>query len=208
MIGLAQTGAGKTGAFALPILQVRSRRCTRRTAAPHASRLRRCQALLDKPQPFFALVLSPTRELALQISGQARCVRWRLRVRCAFRLKLTRPCLHPAQFEALGAAISIRTSTLVGGIDIMAQAISLAKRPHVIVGTPGRVTDHLTNTKARRGPWPARGQRAAGRQRVRLTPRPTAQRRRGSACARCSTSCWTRRTAFSASTSKKTSTRS
>ena len=62
--------------------------------------------------------------------------------------------LPPAQFEALGAAISIRTSTLVGGIDIMAQAISLAKRPHVIVGTPGRVTDHLTNTKARRSELP------------------------------------------------------
>jgi superfamily II DNA/RNA helicase len=36
----------------------------------------------------------------------------------------------------------------------MAQAISLAKRPHVIVGTPGRVTDHLTNTKARRSELP------------------------------------------------------
>jgi len=47
---LAQTGSGKTGAFALPILQ----------------------ALLDKPSPFFALVLSPTRELAIQISSQAR----------------------------------------------------------------------------------------------------------------------------------------
>jgi ATP-dependent RNA helicase DDX47/RRP3 len=44
----------------------------------------------------------------------------------------------------------VRTSTLVGGIDIMSQAISLAKRPHVLVGTPGRVADHLTNTKARR----------------------------------------------------------
>ena len=88
-------------------------------------------------------------------------MRWRLRVRCSSRSKLTRSRLDPAQFEALGAAISIRTSTLVGGIDIMAQAISLAKRPHVIVGTPGRVTDHLTNTKARRGSSPARGQRAA-----------------------------------------------
>lgn len=39
LIGLAQTGSGKTGAFALPILQ----------------------ALLEKPQPFFACVLSPTR---------------------------------------------------------------------------------------------------------------------------------------------------
>lgn len=39
LIGLAQTGSGKTGAFALPILQ----------------------ALLESPQPFFACVLSPTR---------------------------------------------------------------------------------------------------------------------------------------------------
>jgi ATP-dependent RNA helicase DDX47/RRP3 len=99
VIGLAQTGSGKTGAFALPILQ----------------------QLLEKPAPFFALVLSPTRELAIQISQQ---------------------------FEALGAGIGVRTATLVGGVDTMAQAIALAKRPHVIVGTPGRVMDHLTNTKA------------------------------------------------------------
>jgi superfamily II DNA/RNA helicase len=39
IIGLAQTGSGKTGAFAIPILQ----------------------ALLQKPQPLFAVVLSPTR---------------------------------------------------------------------------------------------------------------------------------------------------
>ena len=98
VIGLAQTGSGKTGAFALPILQ----------------------ELLDKPQAFFALVLSPTRELAIQISEQ---------------------------FEALGAGIGVKTAVLVGGIDMMAQSIQLGKRPHVVVGTPGRVVDHLTNTK-------------------------------------------------------------
>ena len=98
VIGLAQTGSGKTGAFALPILQ----------------------ALLDKPQALFTLVLSPTRELAIQISEQ---------------------------FEALGAGIGVKCAVLVGGIDMMAQAIALAKRPHVVVGTPGRVVDHLTNTK-------------------------------------------------------------
>ncbi|KAK3287375.1 DEAD-box ATP-dependent RNA helicase 10 [Cymbomonas tetramitiformis] len=98
VIGLAQTGSGKTGAFALPILE----------------------ALLKKPQPFFGLVLSPTRELAIQIAEQ---------------------------FEALGATISLKCATLVGGVDMMAQSILLAKRPHVIVGTPGRVVDHLTNTK-------------------------------------------------------------
>ncbi|GAX78127.1 hypothetical protein CEUSTIGMA_g5569.t1 [Chlamydomonas eustigma] len=98
VIGLAQTGSGKTGAFSLPILQ----------------------ELLDKPQPLFALILSPTRELAIQIAEQV---------------------------EALGSGIGVRAVVLVGGIDMMAQAIALGRRPHIIVGTPGRVVDHLSNTK-------------------------------------------------------------
>lgn len=48
IIGLAETGSGKTGAFAIPILQ----------------------ALLENPQRFFALIITPTRELAYQISEQ------------------------------------------------------------------------------------------------------------------------------------------
>ncbi|KAG6468614.1 hypothetical protein ZIOFF_073303 [Zingiber officinale] len=98
VIGLAQTGSGKTGAFALPILQ----------------------ALLDAPQRLFACVLSPTRELAIQISEQ---------------------------FEALGSVIGVKCTVLVGGVDMTQQAISLGKRPHIVVGTPGRLLDHLTNTK-------------------------------------------------------------
>eukprot|EP00243_Klebsormidium_subtile_P003787 TRINITY_DN17394_c0_g1_i1.p1 TRINITY_DN17394_c0_g1~~TRINITY_DN17394_c0_g1_i1.p1 ORF type:complete len:450 (+),score=122.55 TRINITY_DN17394_c0_g1_i1:188-1537(+) len=98
VIGLAQTGSGKTAAFALPILQ----------------------ALLDKPHPLFACVLSPTRELAIQIAEQ---------------------------FEALGAGIGVKCAVVVGGVDMMAQAIALAKRPHIVVGTPGRLVDHLSNTK-------------------------------------------------------------
>ena len=78
---------------------------------------------MDKPQALFALVLSPTRELAIQIAEQ---------------------------FEALGADIGVRCAVLVGGIDMMAQAIALGKRPHIIVGTPGRVVDHLSNTKVGR----------------------------------------------------------
>ena len=66
VIGLAQTGSGKTGAFALPILQ----------------------ALLNKPQAFHTLVLSPTRELAIQIAQQ---------------------------FEALGAGIGVRALVLASG---------------------------------------------------------------------------------------------
>ncbi|KAK8542528.1 hypothetical protein V6N12_015124 [Hibiscus sabdariffa] len=106
LIGLAQTGSGKTGAFALPIM--------------HA--LLECHAKQEhKSAPvFFALVLSPTRELAIQISDQ---------------------------FKALGSGISLRCAVLVGGVDLMQQQIALAKRPHIIVGTPGRLVDHLTNTK-------------------------------------------------------------
>jgi ATP-dependent RNA helicase DDX47/RRP3 len=98
IIGLAETGSGKTGAFAIPILQ----------------------ALLKAPQRLFAVVLAPTRELAFQINEV---------------------------FDALGAAIALHTVCLVGGIDMMTQAIALAKKPHVIVATPGRLVDHLQNTK-------------------------------------------------------------
>lgn len=63
--------------------------------APHAlSTASAEQGLLDKPQALFALVLSPTRELAIQIAEQ---------------------------FEYLGAGIGVRTARLVGGIDMMAQ---------------------------------------------------------------------------------------
>ncbi|KAF7895064.1 hypothetical protein EAF00_006878 [Botryotinia globosa] len=98
LIGLAETGSGKTAAFALPILQ----------------------ALLDKPQPLFGLVLAPTRELAYQISQQ---------------------------FEALGSVIRVKCAVIVGGMDMVPQSIALGKKPHIIVATPGRLLDHLENTK-------------------------------------------------------------
>ncbi|XP_071687100.1 DEAD-box ATP-dependent RNA helicase 10-like [Rutidosis leptorrhynchoides] len=98
LIGVAQTGSGKTGAFALPIIQ----------------------SLLDAPQAFFALVLSPTRELAIQIAEQ---------------------------FEALGSSIGVKSAVLVGGVDQLQQSIQLGKRPHIVVATPGRLVDHLSNTK-------------------------------------------------------------
>ena len=75
---------------------------------------------MDKPQPLFGLVLAPTRELAYQIS-QA--------------------------FEALGSLISVRCAVIVGGMDMVPQAIALGKKPHIVVATPGRLLDHLENTK-------------------------------------------------------------
>ncbi|XP_074269526.1 DEAD-box ATP-dependent RNA helicase 10-like [Silene latifolia] len=80
------------------------------------------QALLEAKTatPFFGLVLAPTRELAIQIADQ---------------------------FEALGSGISLRTAVLIGGVDMNQQQLALAKRPHIVVATPGRLMDHLTNTK-------------------------------------------------------------
>ena len=98
IVGLAETGSGKTGAFAIPILQ----------------------ALLANPQRLFAVVLAPTRELAFQINDV---------------------------FVSLGAAISLSTACVTGGVDMMSQAIKLAKKPHVLICTPGRLVDHLENTK-------------------------------------------------------------
>jgi ATP-dependent RNA helicase DDX47/RRP3 len=98
IIGLAETGSGKTAAFVLPILQ----------------------ALLDKPQAYFGLIMAPTRELAYQISQQV---------------------------DALGSIINVKCATLVGGMDMVPQAIALSKRPHIIVASPGRLLDHLENTK-------------------------------------------------------------
>lgn len=101
IIGLAQTGSGKTAAFALPILQA-------------------LLATEGKPPSPFAVVVSPTRELAFQI--------------------------HQT-FDALGAGIAARSIVIAGGVDNMAQAVALAKRPHIIVATPGRLVDHLENTR-------------------------------------------------------------
>lgn len=75
---------------------------------------------MEKPQSFFGLILAPTRELAYQTS-QA--------------------------FEALGSTISVRCATIVGGMDMVSQSIALGKKPHIIVATPGRLLDHMENTK-------------------------------------------------------------
>ncbi|OCH95049.1 DEAD-domain-containing protein [Obba rivulosa] len=78
------------------------------------------QKLWEDPKGLFACVLAPTRELAYQISQQ---------------------------FESLGSAMGVRCVTIVGGMPLMEQAVALAKRPHIIVATPGRLNDHLENTK-------------------------------------------------------------
>jgi len=50
----------------------------------------------------------------------------------------------------LGAPLNIRTAVVVGGMDMMAQALELSHRPHVVIATPGRMVDHL---KSSSGEW-------------------------------------------------------
>lgn len=94
VMGCAETGSGKTAAFALPILD-------------HLSR---------DPYGIFAVVLTPTRELAIQISEQ---------------------------FTALGNPMNVRVCLIIGGIGMTDQSLQLSKRPHVVIATPGRLRHHL-----------------------------------------------------------------
>lgn len=94
VLGTAQTGTGKTGAFAIPL----------------------AAKLLSNPQESL-VVLTPTRELATQVET-------------VFRSLLA--------FER-----SIKTALLIGGESIDRQFRQLRNRPRVIVGTPGRVNDHI-----------------------------------------------------------------
>lgn len=50
-------------------------------------------------------------------------------------------------FHVLTVVCRCFSAVIVGGIDMMTQALNLAKKPHIIVGTPGRLVDHLENTK-------------------------------------------------------------
>ncbi|MGH3336064.1 MAG: DEAD/DEAH box helicase, partial [Nocardioides sp.] len=95
VVGLAQTGTGKTAAFALPIL----------------SRLDLSQ---KTPQ---ALVLAPTRELALQVCEA---------------------------FEKYAAHLrGVRVLPVYGGQGYGVQLSALRRGVHIVVGTPGRIMDHL-----------------------------------------------------------------
>ncbi|GET03738.1 probable ATP-dependent RNA helicase DDX49 [Rhizophagus clarus] len=96
-IGGAKTGSGKTAAFALPILQ----------------------KLSEDPFGVFALVLTPTRELAFQIADQ---------------------------FRVLGKSINLKECVVVGGLDMMSQSLQLSRKPHVVIATPGRLVDHINSS--------------------------------------------------------------
>ena len=50
-------------------------------------------------------------------------------------------------FDALGKAIGLRCVCIVGGVEVAQQSLALAKQPHCVIATPGRLVDHLENTK-------------------------------------------------------------
>ncbi len=92
IVGIAQTGTGKTLAFVLPIIQ----------------RLQK-----GKEQ---AIILAPTRELALQANEM---------------------------FGKIGKPLGLKTVVIIGGTPIYHQIKDLRKNPDVIIATPGRLLDHL-----------------------------------------------------------------
>lgn len=46
----------------------------------------------------------------------------------------------------LGGVLNVRTAVVVGGMDMMSQALELGNRPHIVVATPGRIVDHLRSS--------------------------------------------------------------
>ncbi len=102
VMGAAQTGTGKTAAFALPLLQ---RMMKHENASTSPAR-----------HPVRALVLLPTRELAVQVAEQVKIY---------------------AQYTNLNCAV------VFGGMDMKPQTLELKKGVEVLVATPGRLLDHI-----------------------------------------------------------------
>ena len=93
VIGIAQTGTGKTHAFAIPMVQ----------------RLAKIKGV--------GLVLAPTRELALQIDEA---------------------------FQGIAHSFGMKTACLIGGAPMPGQIQALRKNPRIVIATPGRLLDHMS----------------------------------------------------------------
>ncbi|KAL8673326.1 MAG: hypothetical protein Q9168_002250 [Polycauliona sp. 1 TL-2023] len=94
VIGGSKTGSGKTVAFTVPILQTWA----------------------ENPVGIYAVILTPTRELALQILEQV---------------------------KAISSTQDLKPILVVGGTEMRPQAIALGQRPHIVIATPGRLADHI-----------------------------------------------------------------
>lgn len=93
VIGIAQTGTGKTHAFAIPMVQ----------------RLAKMKGV--------GLVLAPTRELAIQIDEA---------------------------FQGIARSFGMKTACLIGGAPMQGQIQALRKNPRIVIATPGRLLDHMS----------------------------------------------------------------
>ncbi|MFN0037383.1 MAG: DEAD/DEAH box helicase [Saprospiraceae bacterium] len=103
LLGCAQTGTGKTAAFALPMLQLLS--ASPPSGAAQGGNNRR---------PIRALILTPTRELALQISES---------------------------FSTYGRHLQLRNTVIFGGVGQTPQTDALRRGTDILVATPGRLLD-------------------------------------------------------------------
>ena len=102
LMAMAQTGTGKTAAFTLPLLQ---------RLLPHAS-----NSASPARHPIRALILAPTRELAIQVQESV---------------------------ETYSKHVQLRSTVVFGGVDIKTQKPALAKGVEILVATPGRLLDHI-----------------------------------------------------------------
>ena len=107
LLGVAQTGSGKTAAFTLPILQHLAAQSFR--AAPFVAR---------------AVILAPTRELALQIDETVR---------------------------ALSMHLRLRTVVIIGGASRFKQVEAMRRGADIVIGTPGRVCDLMQTRELQLG---------------------------------------------------------
>ena len=101
LMGRAQTGTGKTAGFTLPMLQILAHHATS-SASPAR-------------HPIRALILTPTRELAMQVEESVR---------------------------TYGKHIPLRSTTIFGGVNINPQTKALRAGVEIVVATPGRLLDH------------------------------------------------------------------
>lgn len=108
LLGCAQTGTGKTAAFALPLLQLLSGEQKEEHRHDHLK----------------ALILTPTRELAIQI-GES--------------------------FAAYGRYLNIKHEVIFGGVSQHAQVSALRRRPEILIATPGRLLDLMQQGHVRIG---------------------------------------------------------
>jgi hypothetical protein len=109
LIAAAETGSGKTLAYALPVIQ---------SLVARWDEVRECEAA--NYRPLFSLIVTPTRELALQVLNHINAVVQQL----------------PAEYK-------IRAMTIVGGMAEQKQKRLLKTKPHIIIATPGRLWEFI-----------------------------------------------------------------